>query len=394
MTKTNKKILLGLVSLGVAAAPIAAVVSCGSSPGVLKERQKAAAEALAAGEFGISQVNLDNLKNADKPVDLLKAINVIKSQFSNDKAKLDKVIAILHLVSQSLHLGQVHAGAREFVSYESIISPTFRTLDLPYSAVSPSQNSAITTSPFRMTAKGADDIHLKPDLEITESSHLQSFVQEFNTVEKVTLNGINYSSITPELNTALGSDLTSTELKLTIDSGKKYVDNKGEETKYVIHGMDYFVSFLRQMYSDKTVREKGKYGLPKLSDNEINKLKKIVSGYSSLKMFNKYLLDLYNIDIVSTISSNLSAISNGDYDSMIIKFNGTPTKFALHGISSFLSLMSLDRLLEKNQNFKDLKSNPDKFLQLYNFGISKITNNSYDIENEVYAGRFYLSKSD
>ena len=226
--------------------------------------------------------------------------------------------------------------------------------------------------------------------------------QTFDSISKVHVNSQDYTDFNT-LKTAMDNTATN-EISFSVKSGVKYVNSKGQETKYEYKAIDLFYGWLRGVYTSQTMREQGTIeGVtqgPKLSAAYLSKLKnsnwyeasKLKSAYDNP---NIYLLNLYGVDVQGTIDANTGA--NKNVDKFTLKFTapqkGDILTDYLSGNNLFFPVSS-EKILEMNSGENDFKTKLGESIQLLEYGASAKNGGNFDLSGELTIGRYYTSNFD
>ncbi|TDV24412.1 hypothetical protein BCF59_0377 [Mycoplasmopsis mustelae] len=209
-----------------------------------------------------------------------------------------------------------------------------------------------------LTVNGVDKVYDSDDAPLMKGPDLPDGSYSSNLIN---LQSDNSKSIN---STQFLKDLKNTnKIKFRIRKNTKYINNKGELTKYNVRANDFRLGLLRTLTNTDT-----NYRLAHGGSNTLDELARqgyIVNGSTKFKQdasyVNTYLFDLYNVDFNKILDSNESVETNGNDEFFVIKQKSpnTPANFDLFFNSTLLysyemQPISTEYITEKSQNLSKL----------------------------------------
>jgi len=199
-------------------------------------------------------------------------------------------------------------------------------------------------------------------------------------------------------------------MTFTVPEGIKYVNSKGEETKYNFKAIDFFYGMMRMVYLTEEVRESGTINGVKVIDEDykmepgyLNALKSNHEFYPNGKLDkenyenkNAYLYNLFGFDINGTIQANTG--NNTDPNKFVLKFKDKINPALIYSIfnqTTFITPVSSEKINElSGLSYHDEFKQPGKRLQLIEYGKSHRENGIVDLSDELTVSRYYWKQYD
>ena len=235
----------------------------------------------------------------------------------------------------------------------------------------------------------------------------------FDGISKVTLedkagsNTNSYDNAESLLAQLKKSDNQFSTMVFEVPNGVKYVNSKGETTKYDFKAIDYFYGMMRSLYTNKEIREEGKIsgiptGIPPFEQDYISKIKNDPEFYPNGKLdtnfFNNgnvYLYNLFDFDLKGTFEANTG--KNADPDKFVLKFNNKINPNVITSVlnsGSFITPVSSQKINEiTRKDYTDpVNGKPGSRFAILEYGKSPIINGVADLSGMLTVSRYYWSK--